>query len=169
MGKEVKLEAGGFEAAEVGVQGGEGKSGADGEGCEVSVHPDFGRSGRDGGEFEPEITRAFGFGVEAVDVRLSKPSGEDRNGIGVGSGGYLVKSVQGGGGYEAQPGLLGGATKQGGLSSATGCNECLGGEKKLVFIKERRHPNAGINESSRHGSELPLRWLVRSRPRIPRG
>ncbi len=72
MGKEMKLEAGGFEAAEVGVQGGEGKSGADGEGCEVSVHPDFGRSGRDGGELEPEFAGAFGFGIEAVDVRCQR-------------------------------------------------------------------------------------------------
>ncbi len=52
-GEEEEIEADGFEAAEVGVEGGEGKTGADSKGGEIGVHPDLGRGGGDGGEFEP--------------------------------------------------------------------------------------------------------------------
>jgi hypothetical protein len=113
MGKEVKLEAGGFEAAEVGVQGGEGKTGADGEGCEVCVHPDFGRSGMDGGEFEPEITRAFGFGIEAVDVRLGAPTLKHFHRPGIGDRRGIVAATDRRGGQKAEEGMLNGAREVG--------------------------------------------------------
>lgn len=41
-GKEAKLEADGFESAEVGIESGKGKTGADRESGEVGIHPDLG-------------------------------------------------------------------------------------------------------------------------------
>jgi hypothetical protein len=80
-GEEVKIETGGFEAAEVGIQGGKRETGADGEGGEVGIHPDLGGGGGDGGEFEPECSGAFWFGIKAANREPGVPGGEDRDGV----------------------------------------------------------------------------------------
>jgi len=66
--EKAKGESGGFKSPEVGIEGGESDSNADGEGGKVGVHPDLGRDGGNGGEFQPEFAGACGFGVKAADM-----------------------------------------------------------------------------------------------------
>jgi len=83
-GEEEELEAGGLEAAEIGIQRGKRKTGADGEGGEVGIHPDLGRCGRDGGKFEPQLAGALGLGIEAADAGFSAPDVKGFDGGGIG-------------------------------------------------------------------------------------
>jgi len=101
-GEQAKIEAGGFEAAEVGIEGRNRETGANGESGEVGVHLDLGRGGWDGSQFEPKFASTLGFGIEGEDVELGVPSGKRCGGLNVGECGTRVVAADGGGCSETE-------------------------------------------------------------------
>ena len=84
FGKKQQRKPGGFKLPEVGIEGGERDSSADGKGSEVGIHPDLGRGRRNGCEFQSELAGAWRFFVQAVDVAAGTPPIQDLDRLRIG-------------------------------------------------------------------------------------